>query len=341
MRLNLLQWLACPTCGGDLKFAALDKYPHPGADIRTATLACAACNVQFPVRDGIPRLRPPAAVPADAAKTRESFGWEWLRYPGSRPGDEEIFLEETMIPREAFAGKLVLDAGCGMGRYSAVASALGAEVVAVDMSDSLIRVAEAAEKNPRLHPVEGDLLHPPFKKKLFDAAYSQGVLHHTSDTRAAFKAVAALVKPEGLLSVWLYGKAGRFAEFATNPIRPDRAWILDDRRLAWSIVLIRHIVSDFVRFFTTRLPIPVVYALCYPLTVLGAVPGIKYLTFSVDPDFQARLIENFDWISPPYQWHHTKEELSRWYAEEGFTVLELLPHGLVPKPGALGRKNVA
>ncbi len=33
-----------------------------------------------------------------------------------------------MIPRDQFAGKMVLDAGCGMGRYSAVALAPGAEV---------------------------------------------------------------------------------------------------------------------------------------------------------------------------------------------------------------------
>ena len=150
-----------------------------------------------------------------------------------------------------------------------------------------------------------------------------------------------MVKPEGLLSVWLYGKAGRFADFATNPIRPGREWIVSRRRLAWWIVLIRHCFSDFVRLFTTRLPVPVTYALCYPLTVLGAVPGLKYLTFSVDPDFQARLIENFDWVSPPYQWHHTKEELTGWYDECGFVVLKILPHGLVPKPGALGKKRAA
>lgn len=338
MRMSLLPLLACPVCGGALKFAALDQYPRPEADIQTGALACAPCRREYPVRGGIPRLRPPEDVPADAAKTRESFGWEWLRYPGSRPGDEDVFLEETMIPREAFSGKLVLDAGCGMGRYSAVALSLGAEVVAVDMSDSLIRVAEAARSNPKLHPVEGDLLRPPFRKGIFDLAYSQGVLHHTSDTRAAFKATAALVKPGGLLAVWLYGKAGRFADFATNPIRPGREWIVARRRLAWWIVLVRHLFSDFVRLFTTRLPVPVAYALCYPLTVLGAIPGVKYLTFSVDPDFQARLIENFDWVSPPYQWHHTKEELTGWYAEEGFTVLKVLAHGLVPKPGALGKK---
>ena len=74
------------------------------------------------------------------------------------------------------------------------------------------------------------------------------------------------------------------------------------------------------------------------MTILGAVPGLKYLTFSVDPDFSVRLIENFDWVSPPFQWHHTKEELARWFSEEGFAVLKVLPHGLVPKPGALGCK---
>jgi SAM-dependent methyltransferase len=277
-------------------------------------------------------------VPAEAAKTRESFGWEWLRYPGSRDLDEGVFLEETMIARDEFKDKLVLDAGCGMGRYSAVARALGAEVIAVDMSESLIRVAEAARDDAKLHPVEGDLLRPPLKKAIFDLAYSQGVLHHTSDTHAAFQAVAALVKPRGQLSVWLYGKAGAYADFASNPIRPGREWIARHRRAAWWIVWIRHLLSDFIRIFTTRLPVPFTYALCYPLTALGAVPGLKYLTFSIDPHFQARLIENFDWISPPYQWHHTKEELCRWFREEGYEVLRVLPHGLVPKPGALGRK---
>lgn len=341
MRLSLLGVLACPVCGADLKFASLKRDPRHEEDLQTGTLACTRCRLEYPIRDGIPRLRPPGDVPADAVKTRESFGWEWLRYPGSRDIDQPTFLEETMIPPAAFAGKLVLDAGCGMGRYSAVALSLGAEVVAVDMSESLIRVAALAREFPKLHAVEGDLLRPPFKKGVFDLAYSQGVLHHTSDTRAAFRAVAAVVKPGGLLSVWLYGRAGRFADFATNPLRPGREWIAAHRRLAWWVVLLRHLFSDFVRAFTTRLPVRATYALCYPLTALGAVPGLKYLTFSVDPDFQARLIENFDWVSPPYQWHHTKEELTSWYAEEGYTVLQLLPHGLVPKPGALGKKKAA
>ncbi len=339
MKLRLLSLLACPCCAGDLRFSSLETHPRLQEDVDYGELTCVDCSRHYPIRDGIPRLRPPEDVPAEADKTRVSFGWEWLRYPGSRAIDEPTFLEETMLGRDEFKGRLVLDAGCGMGRYSAVARSFGAEVVAADMSDSLIRVAERAENDPLLHPVECDLLRPPFKRGIFDLAYSQGVLHHTADTQAAFFAVAALVKPGGKLSVWLYGKAGKYAEFANNPVRPGREWIVRHRRLAWWIVAIRHLFSDCIRLLTTRLPVPFVYALCYPLTVLGMVPGIKYLTFSLDPDFQARLIENFDWISPPYQWHHTKEELQQWFWDAGFTTISTLVHGLVPKPGILGHKK--
>lgn len=339
MRLSLLPYLACPLCGGDLRFAALERFPSHDGDVDSGTLACAGCSQEYQVTNGVPRLRPPENVSGRTSKTRTSFGWEWLRYPGSRPEDRGLFLEETMLPPDGLDGKLVLDAGCGMGRYAAVARALGADVVAVDMSEALERVAEKAKTDPHLHPVEGDLLKPPLKRGVFDAVYSQGVLHHTADTRAAFMAVAALVKTGGLLSVWLYGKAGRYADFATNPIRPGREWVARHRRLAWLVVLVRHCFSDLVRAFTTRLPTPIVWALCYPLTALGAVPGLKWFTFSVEPDFQVRLVENFDWVAPPHQWHHTKEELVGWYRDAGFAVLKVLPHGLVPKPGALGRRG--
>lgn len=337
MRRDLLALLACPGCGGELKYKSLETFPLTEAhEIETGTLSCRLCSKTFPIRDGVPRLTLGAAE-ADVAKTRDSFAWEWERYPGPRLKlDRRVFLEEAQLEPSDFAGKLVLDAGCGMGRFALVALSCGAEVVALDLSDAVLRLLDYP--NPKLHLVQGDLLHPPLKKRAFDIVYSHGVLHHTKDTKAAFGAVSGLVKQGGLLSVWLYGKAGRFSEFATNPLRSDRGWVARHRRLAWAVVGLRHLFSDFLRFFTTRLPTPLVYALCYPLTVLGAVPGLKYLTFSVDPDFKARLIENFDWIAPPYQYHHTKEELLSWYRQAGFEALKVLPHGLVPKPGVLGRR---
>lgn len=338
MKLSLLNRLVSPCCGVALRFAALAELPAEAAEIDEGALACASCARQYPIEAGVPRLAQ-AQEDARVVKTRDSFAWEWKRYPGSLEEDEPIFLEESQLAPDDFRGKLVLDAGCGMGRYAKVALAFGADVAACDLSDSLLRLAEEAPRWPKLHVVQADLLRPPFKPGQFDIVYSHGVLHHTSDTHAAFKSVAALVKDGGLLNVWLYGKAGRFSDFSTNPLKSGRGWVSEHRRLAWLIVLLRHLLSDLVRIFTTRLPVPLTYALCYPLTLLGAVPGLKYLTYSVHPDFKVRLIENFDWISPPFQYHHTKEELCRWFQEEGFEVLKVLPHGLVPKPGVLGRKR--
>lgn len=339
MKRDLLALLASPCCRTDLKFARLGEFPVlESSEIDSGALACTACGAEYPIAGGVPRLVA-GAQSRDVEKTRDSFAWEWQRYPGSLPEDERIFLEEAQIGREELHGKLVLDAGCGMGRYSLVAYSLGAEVVALDLSDAVLCLVDEARKRPKLHLVQGDLLHPPLKRAKFDFVYSHGVLHHTSDTKKAFEAVSDLVKPEGKLSVWLYGKAGRFADFATNPLKFPNGWVGRHRRLTWLIVAIRHFYSDFIRLFTTRLPTALVYALCYPLTILGAIPGIKYLTFSVHPDFQVRLIENFDWIAPPYQYHHTKEELLAWYEAAGFDALKVLPHGFVPKPGVLGKRR--
>ena len=335
MKRSLLRLLASPCCAAELEA----ELKWEGDEAESGELRCRACAKSYPVLEGVPRLFQASGLESGVVKTRERFAWEWDRYPGSLLEDKPLFLEETQLDENVLPGKLVLDVGCGMGRYAAVAHELGAEMVAFDLSDACLRLTSRSRASTRLHVVQGDIHHPPFKKGLFDVIYSQGVLHHTSDTRIAFDRAAELVKPGGLLTVWLYGKAGRFSEFATNPLKEGRQGLAQYRRLAWAVVGLRHLVSDLIRAFTVRLPLRAAYALCYPLAWLGALPAVKYLTFSVHRDFQVRLIENFDWISPPYQYHHTKEELAGWFAASGFSVLKILPHGLVPKPGVLGRKG--
>jgi len=341
MKMGFLAWLASPCCGEAVRFASLSRMPDPKVDIEAGALACGSCCCEYPIIGGVPRLLPREQNDKRVAATSRSFTWEWTRYPGSLAEDERVFLEECQLEAADLKDKRVLDAGCGMGRYSLVALALGAEVAALDLSESWARLVPAAREQAGLHVVQGDLLKPPFRPGLFDLVYSHGVLHHTQDTHQAFLAVAKLVKPEGLLSVWLYGKAGRFADFATNPLRPDRAWVGRHRRLAWCVVGVRHLISDLLRVFTTRLPLALTYLLCFPLAMFGALPLVKYLTFSVHPRFQVRLIENFDWLTPPFQSHHTKEELAAWCEEAGLDLLKVLPHGLVPKPGVLARRRRA
>ena len=247
-------------------------------------------------------------------------------------------MEETQIAADLWRGKLVLDVGCGMGRYAKVARSLGAEVVAFDLSDALLRLRRDAESDERLHLEQGDTLRPPFAPASFDIVYSQGVLHHTVSTQRAFESVAPLVKPGGLLSIWVYGHPGSYSQFRENPLREGRRWVAAIRPLIWLVVWARTLLSDGLRSITTRLPARLLYALCFPLAALGAVPGLKFLTFSAHPDFRVRLHENFDWLAPPFQHKHTRRELAGWFERAGFGDLCFLPHGIVPKIGVLGRR---
>ncbi|MFA6029918.1 MAG: methyltransferase domain-containing protein [Elusimicrobiota bacterium] len=341
MKLSLLPLLACPACAGGLRFARLEHMPHGDVDLPEGALACERCAREYPILDGVPRLLPPEGLDRANLRTRESFAWEWLRYPGALPEDRAVFLEETQLAPEAWAGRRVLDAGCGMGRYARVARSLGAETVAFDLSDGLLRLVEEAAADPGLHVVQGDILHPPFKPGVFDAVYSVGVIHHTPSAEGACRALGKLVKPEGLMTIWVYGRPGSWGSFSTNPLRGARAWLKRVLPLVWLTVWARMLLSDALRLVTTLLPTPLLYLLCHPLAALGALPLLKYLTFSVHRDYAVRLQENFDWLAPPYQSKHTKEELERWFADGGFTPLSRLAHGVVPKPGLLGRKKAA
>lgn len=356
MKESLLDILVCPRCRKSLELSAFEKR---GREIEEGLLACKPCNQSTPVIEGIPRFVPNAYAqhPGFLKKypklresmseeefarlhgdTQERFGYEWMRYPGSLPEDRPVFLDETQTPPEDWKGQRVMDAGCGMGRYSRVAHELGAEVVAFDLGHALIRLKDLADASERMHLIQGNLMQPPLKESSFDIVYSLGVIHHTPSAHETFNQLAKLVKPQGRLAVWVYGTNGPYETFKTNPLKSTRAGLKNILPAVWLIGNIREFLSDTLRIFTVHMPHRLLYAICYPLAALGKVPLLKYLTFSVHPLWRVRLQENFDWLTPPYQSHHTKEELSGWFRENGFEPLRVLPHGFVPKPGVVGRK---
>ena len=334
MKLSIIFLLICPECKSELKL--LSSTFDNQEEIETGILSCVNCKQVYPIRNGIPQM---FTDTTRQKKTWESFSYEWLHYNGQLGDEKKIFLEETQIAEKEWAGKLVLDAGCGMGRFTKVALELGAEVVAIDLSESIIRTKELSKMYDRLHILQTDLLSLPFREKIFDIVYSQGVLHHTPQPEKVFFNLVQLLRPGGILTIWVYGKAGGYKNFKTNPLKKERLHFKKILFLVWLVVFIRGLISNILRKVTTRLSYPLLYHFCYPLVWLGRLPFIKYLTFSVHPNWKVRLQENFDWLSPEYQSHHTKEEVSSWFKQAGFSDLEILAHGFVPKVGIKGIKR--
>jgi len=90
---------------------------------------------------------------------------------------ESDFRRRTGFTPEELAGKLVLDVGCGMGRFAEVATRWGAHVVGIDLS----LAEEAAVENLRDRKLffPGGRFPPAFRARELDYIYSIGVLHHT------------------------------------------------------------------------------------------------------------------------------------------------------------------
>ncbi|MFZ3245322.1 MAG: methyltransferase domain-containing protein, partial [Candidatus Acidiferrales bacterium] len=76
----------------------------------------------------------------DAEKYAGSFGFQWHKHAQTQldgPDNTESefdFRQRTGFTPDELRGKLVLDVGCGMGRFAEVASRWGATVVGVDLS---------------------------------------------------------------------------------------------------------------------------------------------------------------------------------------------------------------
>jgi len=124
---------------------------------------------------------------------------------------EQQFLDWiSPIEPAFFEGKLVLDAGCGIGRHAFFAARYGAkDVVAMDLSAAVETAFRNIGRLPNAHVIQADILAPPFAraagKGAFDFIYSIGVLHHLPDPEAGFRSLVRCLRPGGTFFGWVYG----------------------------------------------------------------------------------------------------------------------------------------
>ena len=239
MKPRLVSWLACPGCRGTLELAA--THVASDGDIDAGDLRCVGCRTIYPIVRGIPRLLPSRIADEESA-TAERFGYEWARFAEIRPEYETQFRGWIApVTPEAFSGRMVLDAGCGKGRHLRLAAAFGArEVIGMDLGPAAEVAAHNTRDLPNVHVVQADLTRPPVAPGHVDLIYSIGVLHHLPEPETGFRALAPLLRPDGVLVAWLYAREGN-------------GWVLG--------------LVDPVRRITRRLPLPLVSGLARVLTV--------------------------------------------------------------------------
>jgi SAM-dependent methyltransferase len=293
---KVIEILNCLSCRGQL---------HEGEK----ALVCINCGRVYPEVNGVIRF-------VDQQHYAGSFGFQWQVHARTQldtaesDRSERDFRQRTGFSPEDLAGKLVLDVGCGMGRFADVAVRWGAHVVGVDLS----LAAEVAARNLAGREAtifQADVFQLPFRAQSFDFIYSIGVLHHTPDCERAFKMLPGLLKPGGRIAIWLYSKYN-----------------------AW------YRMSDVYRKVTRRMPSRLLYTLCYGVVPLYGIhqtlrkipivgrPASGFLAYMVPMAFHRdrkwRVLDTFDWYSPWYQSKHTYEEVFRWFESCGLQDLRVI-----------------
>ncbi|MBS3159287.1 methyltransferase domain-containing protein [Candidatus Woesearchaeota archaeon] len=294
MYLDLLDYLVCPKCKAE--FILKD---YKGVDnINTGELVCSECKKSYKIINGIPRILD--NINKEKKITAKRFAYEWYKFNSMYKEAEHQFLDWVWpVKKEFFLNKIILDAGCGMGRHAYLSSKFGAKlVIGIDLGDSVNIAYKNTKALKNIHIIQADIYNLPFKKESFDYIYSIGVLHHLPNPKDGFNKLLIYLKKNSLISIWVYGKEN-------NPLLPFlnlfRKTIT--RNLSLSIVY-------FLSYFITIIFWPIINFIFFTKTKISFYDFFYYLK---KLGFYRTNSIIFDQLLAPTAFYYTKKEISSWF----------------------------
>jgi SAM-dependent methyltransferase len=311
MRPALLEYLACPHCLGTLRCETIRA---EGPEVMDGTLSCAGCGATFPVRGGVPRMLSRELTSPEGATAR-AFGTEWKILSQLSEVFQAEFRSylEPMSPSE-LKDLVVLDAGCGMGKFTLAAANAGARaVIGVDLSEAVDVAYGHLRHLPNAHVVQASIYQLPFRPGTFDFIFSIGVLHHLPDPEKGFLQLPALARPSARILIWVYALEGN--EAFVRWVDPLRTLIFS-RLPSWSNRVVATVLS---------LPLWVlIHSLYVPLNRRGLahhLPYADYFLYFSRLGFRTFWGTVYDKLVPPISFYLTRDSLRGWLATADLSEL--------------------
>ncbi len=234
--------------------------------------------------------------------------------------------DESDFTTELEGRRFILDAGAGLGRevINLAKSAPKSVVIGLEFSDCAVNAVKNVSSLPNAYIIQGDILNMPFAKGSFDFILSEGVLHHTPNTREAFQKCCKVLKKGGEIAFYIYRKKGPLREFADDYFRQimQNASAEEKWKIAESITAMGKALSDA----------RAVVRITQDIAALGIKKGdfelqrFVYYNFlkcfwNDHLPFDENSIINFDWYAPLHAHRHTENELRAWCKENSVEIV--------------------
>ena len=320
MKPSALQYLACINCKSDLILREDETIPVDSSEEReiiSGLLTCVNCLRHYPITRGVPRLIDSQMSSSVDINTGDRFGEAWKEFPRLDESYSQQFFDWIAPVDSSFLeGKIVLEAGAGKGRHAQIVANSGAKVtLAIDIGDAIDVAYQNVGHLPNLHLIQSDIRKLPFKK-IFDFAFSVGVLHHMEDPKAGFTSVVDCLADHGSISIWVYGKENNW--WITNIVSPVRESIT------------AKLPSAVLKIVSTTLSIPVFLG---AKTIVGPYAKLRkgsakwlpelfyesYLAYISKFDFTEINHIVFDHLIAPVAYYIPRADVESWFRDAGFT----------------------
>jgi len=209
-------------------------------------------------------------------------------------------------------GQIILEAGCGAGRFTEVALKTGATVFSFDYSNSVDANLDNNGPSKTLHIVQADIYHIPFQEKSFDKIFCFGVLQHCPDVKGAFFSLLPYLKKGGEIVIDVYQRSPwiylRDAKYWLRPIT---------KRLPPELLyrLLQSIVPTLlpIKIWIKRLP-----NIGWFLT--GYIPVSNYkgkYPLSSAQLLEWSILDTFDMLSPQFDQPQRIKDVKGWFDDAG------------------------
>lgn len=331
MKPEIIDYIVCPKCKSNFSVSIESKNK---LEIIKGQLICKNKH-NFKIKKGVPQLIDKKnkifvdSETAFSAKWKKFYKkyqtekwynftnkWFYERFGWKNQSEFKIFLSDK---------RLILDAGTGIGN-SAKRLAINSNniVFAIDGSESIFFAYDKFKKHKNIHFIQADIFQLPFKQKFFDYICSDQVLHHTKNTKQAFKKLVRTLKKNGKISVYVYKKKGPIREFVDDYLRQFTTKMTEKECMEFSktITNFGRTIAKMNKKITIKEDIPLLEIKA------GKYDLQRFLYWNIfkcfwaeDGDFDRSLGINFDWYSPKFAFRHTLKEVKEWHKEMNLKII--------------------